>query len=72
MYAPSNVPPRVIERLNEAVTASLAHPDVRAKLAALGMTPLSASPREVRGMLEHDRQAYGARARQLREAAQVK
>lgn len=72
MYAPSRVPPAVIVRLHEAVAAVLASRDVRAKLATLGMAPMAASQREVWSMLEHDRQAYGPRARQLRESAEAK
>jgi tripartite-type tricarboxylate transporter receptor subunit TctC len=69
MYAPSGVPAEVVARLHAAVNAALASVEVRSRLAALGMTPIAASPQEVRAMLERDRKAYGARARQLRHGA---
>lgn len=67
MYAPSAVPPAVLAQLHAAVTASLANGELRAKLAALGMTPIGGSAQDVRAMIEQDRKAYTARARQLRE-----
>jgi tripartite-type tricarboxylate transporter receptor subunit TctC len=42
--APKNTPSQIIDKLNEAINASLADPKLQARLADLGGTPLVVSP----------------------------
>ena len=44
--APKNTPADVIDKLNREINAALADPDIKARLADLGGTPLSGSPAE--------------------------
>jgi tripartite-type tricarboxylate transporter receptor subunit TctC len=42
--APRNTPPEIIEKLNSEINAALAVPDIKARLADLGVAPLAGSP----------------------------
>ena len=42
--APKNTPPPIVERLNEEINAVLADPGVKARLAGLGVEPISMTP----------------------------
>jgi tripartite-type tricarboxylate transporter receptor subunit TctC len=42
--APKNTPPEIIDRLNKEINATLAEPDIKARLADLGAAPLAGSP----------------------------
>jgi len=44
--APKNTPAAIIDKLNTEINAALADPDIKARLADLGGTTLSSSPRE--------------------------
>ena len=44
--APKNTPAELIDKLNEEINAGLADPQMRARLAALGSTPMPMSPAE--------------------------
>jgi len=44
LAAPSKTPPEVVARLNEAINASLAEPEIKTKLANLGVEPLVMTP----------------------------
>jgi tripartite-type tricarboxylate transporter receptor subunit TctC len=44
VVAPKNTPPDIIEKLNREMNAALAEPDVKARLADLGLAPLAGSP----------------------------
>jgi tripartite-type tricarboxylate transporter receptor subunit TctC len=44
--APKNTPARAIDRLNDEINASLADPEIKARLADLGSTVLTGSPAE--------------------------
>jgi tripartite-type tricarboxylate transporter receptor subunit TctC len=46
MGTPKGTPSQIIDALNAAITAGLADPKIKAKLAELGATPMPASPRE--------------------------
>jgi tripartite-type tricarboxylate transporter receptor subunit TctC len=46
LAAPSKTPPEIVARLNEAINASLAEPEIKVKLANLGVEPLVMSPTE--------------------------
>lgn len=67
MYAPSGMSASVAARLQTAVAAALDSSEVRAKFAALGMTPMRGSPQDVSEMISRDRKAYGAMARAMRD-----
>ena len=43
--SPAGTPQTIIDRLNAAVNKTLAHPDVKSKLEALGLTPFSGDAR---------------------------
>jgi tripartite-type tricarboxylate transporter receptor subunit TctC len=49
--APKDTPPAIIEKLNREITAVLADPKVKARLADLGSEPLTGSPAEIGRML---------------------
>jgi tripartite-type tricarboxylate transporter receptor subunit TctC len=44
LVAPKNTPTAVIDKLNKEINAGLADPDIKARLADLGGTPLAGSP----------------------------
>jgi tripartite-type tricarboxylate transporter receptor subunit TctC len=44
VVAPRNTPLEIIEKLNREINAALAEPDVKARLADLGVAPLAGSP----------------------------
>jgi tripartite-type tricarboxylate transporter receptor subunit TctC len=44
LAAPSRTPPEIVARLNAAINASLAEPEIKAKLANLGVEPLVKTP----------------------------
>ena len=44
LAAPSKTPPEVVARLNAAINASLAEPEIKTKLANLGVEPLVMTP----------------------------
>src|SRR5579871_2098841 len=46
LAAPSKTPPEVLERLNAAVNATVAEPEIKAKLANLGVEPMAMSAAE--------------------------
>ncbi len=64
IYAPARTPDARIARLNAAIVRALKEPDVRAKLAQMGMTPVDSTPRQLdeqgRRELEQWRQAVQA------------
>ena len=60
LCAPRNTPVEIVERLNSVVSAGLADPAIKARLAGLGATPLGGSPAEF-GRLIADETAKWAR-----------
>jgi len=44
VVAPRNTPPEIVEKLNREMNAALAEPDIKARLADLGVAPLAGSP----------------------------
>jgi tripartite-type tricarboxylate transporter receptor subunit TctC len=59
LLAPAKTPPALIERLNRAVRAALADPDVHDKLVKSGAVPASGSPDELRKMLQDELDRWG-------------
>jgi tripartite-type tricarboxylate transporter receptor subunit TctC len=54
LLAPAGLDPSITQRLNEAVRETLATPDIKAKLSALGAEPMSMSPAEYKTYVEGD------------------
>jgi tripartite-type tricarboxylate transporter receptor subunit TctC len=54
LAAPSKTPPEIVARLNEAINATLAEPDIKAKLANLGVDPMVKTPAEFTAFIAGD------------------
>ena len=54
MVAPAKTPAAIVTRLNEAINAGLATPDIQARIAALGAVPGGGTPQQFRAMLEKE------------------
>jgi len=63
--APARTPPQVIERLNREIRAALAQPDVRARMAGIGIVPLGTGEADFAAFVAAQRE----RAAQLIRAA---
>jgi len=58
LAAPRKTPPDVIDKLNEAVNAALADPQLRTRMAQLGVTPLSGSPTSFAKLIADDTEKW--------------
>ena len=58
LFAPAGTPPEVISKLNKALVDVGADPGVRARLADLGMTPLTGSPADLQKRVHKDGTTY--------------
>lgn len=56
--APRNTPEAIIDKLNKEINAALADPNVRARLADLGGSPLVLSPAEFRKFIADDTEKW--------------
>jgi len=54
LFAPARTPPEIIQRLHDAVVATLGEPDVREKLAAIGTEPAVMSTAEFEALANRD------------------
>jgi tripartite-type tricarboxylate transporter receptor subunit TctC len=52
--APKKTPPEIVEKLNKEINASLADPKLKARIAALGGTPLPGSPAEFGTLIKNE------------------
>ena len=57
LFAPTGTPAPVLARLHEALAASLAEPEVRARLAQLGAVPVGSSPEDFARFVREGRAA---------------
>ncbi len=57
--APAGTPPPIVERLNAEFNKALAAPDVKAKLATLGVDPVGGTSADVHAIREERRRALG-------------
>ena len=57
--APRNTPVEVIDKLNEAINAGLADPNLKARLADLGSTPLALSPPDFGKLIADETEKWG-------------
>lgn len=60
VFAPGGTPPAVVDRLNAALNASLANPETRSKLAALGLTPSPSTPAAFAQTIDADTKRWAA------------
>jgi tripartite-type tricarboxylate transporter receptor subunit TctC len=65
LVAPAQTPQAVVAKLHDVVSASLAKPDVKAKLAGLGLEPAPLAPAEFGAFI---RQEIAKWTREIREA----
>ena len=56
---PRGTPPAIIERLNREINAGLADPAIKARLAAVGGTPLVYTPEQARALIAADTARWG-------------
>ncbi|MEJ8845818.1 tripartite tricarboxylate transporter substrate binding protein [Variovorax rhizosphaerae] len=54
VVGPAGMPAPVVKRLNEAINAGLASPEMKEKLAALGATPMGGTPEEFARTIKAD------------------
>jgi len=59
ILAPAGVPDDVLEKLNSAFSKAVATPAIKTSFEQMGATPLSASPDEVRQLIEKEIPKYG-------------
>jgi len=59
ILAPARTAPDAVARLNAAVRAALADPDVRARLAAQGAQPTAGSPEDYARYLRDEVERWG-------------
>jgi tripartite-type tricarboxylate transporter receptor subunit TctC len=56
--APRNTPPEILEKLSREISAALADPKIRARLADIGGTPLVGSPADFRKLIADDTEKW--------------
>lgn len=56
---PRGTPPAIVERLNREINAGLADPAIKARLAAVGGTPLVYTPAQARALIAADTAKWG-------------
>ena len=55
VYGPKGLPPELVQRLNTALNQALQDPEVKDRLARLGIDPVGGTPQQFAAMLEKDR-----------------
>jgi tripartite-type tricarboxylate transporter receptor subunit TctC len=58
MLAPASTPPAVVEKLSDAMRQSLAKPETKARVRALGGIPVGDTPAQFRAFLEKDMERW--------------
>jgi tripartite-type tricarboxylate transporter receptor subunit TctC len=59
MYAPAKTPPEVVAQLNAVVVGALSKPEMRSRLAAVGLVPTGTSPSELSAIQKADMDFWG-------------
>ena len=59
LAAPSKTPPAIIAQLNQAARAALETPDVRKRLAELGVEPIGGTPQALGELLASEIRRWG-------------
>jgi tripartite-type tricarboxylate transporter receptor subunit TctC len=65
LLAPAKTPRPIVTQLHAAVTRATSQPEVRQRLGDFGLTPMSATPEVVEGMIVADLAKYGPLVRAL-------
>jgi tripartite-type tricarboxylate transporter receptor subunit TctC len=68
VLAPARTPKPIVERLSAEIARIVALPEMRERLAALGMEPLIATPEEFAALLAADM----AKSREVIQAANIR
>ena len=68
LFAPANTPKAITQQLNTELARAAATPDAKAKLAPLGMEPVSSTPQQLRTLVETEQ----ARWKELIRDAKIK
>jgi tripartite-type tricarboxylate transporter receptor subunit TctC len=63
MFAPANTPPQILETLAREVGVAMQKPQVRERMAALGVEPAPGTPAEFKKFVTSELRAYGEMAR---------
>ena len=58
LFAPVGTPPPIVAKIQQDVALALNEPDVKEKLAAVGFEPFTATPAEIRKLMEADTRRY--------------
>jgi len=64
MFAPAGTPREIVSRLSRELIKALQSPDVKEKLAALGVDPWPGTPEQLGELLRVDIERYGQIARE--------
>ena len=65
LYGQKDLPDPIVERLNKAVAATLADPEIRKRLEAAYIQPLSMTPAETANAMKREYERLGAMIKQL-------
>lgn len=60
LQAPAGISPIIVKKINEEVNIVLAMPDVKARMAELGMEPMISTPEQVGERMAHDIKKWAA------------
>ena len=64
-FAPAGTPRDIVLKLNAAINAALAMPDVRERLVAQGLYPIGGAPEDLTARMKSDYEKWGALIRKL-------
>jgi len=59
LLGPAGVPAAVADRIRSGIAAALTQPDLRSKLATLGLQPFASTPAQFEAMMKADSATYG-------------
>jgi tripartite-type tricarboxylate transporter receptor subunit TctC len=59
LLAPAGTPPAIVAKLNKAMVEALATPQMRERLAQLGIEPESCSPAEFTALIQAETRKWG-------------
>jgi tripartite-type tricarboxylate transporter receptor subunit TctC len=57
--APKRIPAEIVDKLNKEVNAALADPQIKARIADLGLTPLVGSPADLEKLIADETEKWG-------------
>ena len=66
ILAPGGTPAAIVKKLNEAIVAAVAMPDLQAQMIAGGSDPLSSSPEEFAQRIRSDVEKYSKLVREFK------